>query len=136
MSGSTVRIRFPVKNLNEFTLVAEDKILTAEETHAVFQYLEEGRDGNEKNKLPFNIVAHSNYTIFPYANRREVELCDPQELDLAGNMKDLFDSVTPSTILLNVRAIGLFLRCDLASCLGLCTHLTIKFFSSGLCLDS
>ncbi len=52
------------------------------------------------------------------------------------NMKDLFDSVTPSTILLYVRATGLFSRCDLTSYLGLCTHLTITFFSSGLCLDS
>ncbi len=52
------------------------------------------------------------------------------------NMKDLFDSVTPSTILLHVRAVGLFSRCDLTSYLGLCTHLTITFFSSGLCLDS
>ncbi len=48
------------------------------------------------------------------------------------NMKDLFDSVTPSTILLYVRAIGLFSRCDLTSYFGLCTHLTIIFFSSGL----
>ncbi len=53
-----------------------------------------------------------------------------------GNMKDLFDSVTPSTILLYVRAIGLFSRCDLTSYLGRCTHLTITFISSGLCLDS
>ncbi len=52
------------------------------------------------------------------------------------NMKDLFDSVTPSTILLYVRAIGLFSRCDLTFYLGLCTHLTITFLSSGLCLDS
>ncbi len=47
------------------------------------------------------------------------------------NTKDLFDSVTPLTILLYVRAIGLFSRCDLTSYLGLCTHLTITFFSSG-----
>ncbi len=77
-------IRFPVMNLDEFNLVAEDKVLTAEETHAVFQYLEEGRESNEKNKLPFNIVARSNYTTYPYTDRREVELCDPQELNLAG----------------------------------------------------
>ncbi len=51
-------------------------------------------------------------------------------------MKDLFDSVTPSTILLYVKAIGLFSRWDLTSYLGLCTHWTITFFSSGLCLDS
>ncbi len=31
-----------------------------------------------------------------------------------------------------VRAIGLFSRCDLTFYLGLCTHLTITFFSSGL----
>ncbi len=29
-----------------------------------------------------------------------------------------------------------FSRCDLTFYLGLCTHLTITFFSSGLCLDS
>ncbi len=43
-------------------------------------------------------------------------------------MKDLFNSVTPSTILLYVKAIGLFSRCDLKSYLGLCIHLTITFF--------
>ncbi len=48
------------------------------------------------------------------------------------NMNDLFDSVTPSTILLYVKGIGLFSRCDLTPYLGLCTHLTITFFSSGL----
>ncbi len=47
-------------------------------------------------------------------------------------MKDLFDSVTPSTIPLYVRAIGLFSRCDLTFYLGRCTHLTITFVSSGL----
>ncbi len=47
-------------------------------------------------------------------------------------MKALFESVTPSTILLYVRAIRLFSRCDLTSYLGLCTHLIITFFSSGL----
>ncbi len=52
-----------------------------------------------------------------------------------GNMTDLFDSVTPSTILLYVRAIGLFSRCDLTNYLGLCIHLTIIFFSSRPCLD-
>ncbi len=51
-------------------------------------------------------------------------------------MKDLFDSVTPSAILLFAKAIGLFSRCDLTSNLGLCTHLTVTFFSGGLCLDS
>ncbi len=50
-------------------------------------------------------------------------------------MKDLFDSVTPSTILLYVRAIELFSRCDLTSYLGLCTYLVKTFFSNGLCLD-
>ncbi len=45
------------------------------------------------------------------------------------NLKDLFDSVTPSTILLHVKAIGVFFsRCDLKSYLGLYTHLTIIFF--------
>ncbi len=52
------------------------------------------------------------------------------------NMKDFFASVTSSTILLYVRAFGLFSGCDLTSYLGLCTHLTITFLSSGLCLDS
>ncbi len=53
------------------------------------------------------------------------------------NMKDLFDSVTLSTILLYVRAIGLFFSKMWLDILPwTCTHLTITFFCSGLCLDS
>ncbi len=33
-------------------------------------------------------MACSNYTIFPYADRREVELCDLRELDLAGPVQE------------------------------------------------
>ncbi len=53
------------------------------------------------------------------------------------NMKDLFDSVTPSTNpTVTLKLLAFFSRCDLTSYLGLCTHLTITFFSSGLGLDS
>ncbi len=44
------------------------------------------------------------------------------------SMKDLFDSVTPSTILLYVRAIGLFTRYNLKLRLGLSLHLNMVFF--------
>ncbi len=85
-------IRFPVMDLDEFTLVAEDKVLTADETQNVFQYLEEGRETNEKTK-----VARSNYTIVLYADRREVELCDPQELDRFRSAgRDAWPSSLPS----------------------------------------
>ncbi len=59
-------------------------------------------------------------------------------LQRVRNMTYLFDSIPPSRILLPlyVRAIGLFSRCDLTFYLGFCTHLTITFFSSGLCSDS
>ncbi len=35
-----------------------------------------------------------------------------------------------------LKLLDFFPRCDLTSYLGLCTHLTITFLSSGLCLDS
>ncbi len=35
-----------------------------------------------------------------------------------------------------LKLLDFFSRCDLTSYLGLCIHLTITFFSSGLCLDS
>ncbi len=35
-----------------------------------------------------------------------------------------------------LKLLDFFSRCDLTSYLGLCTNLTITFFSSGLCLDS
>ena len=70
-------------------------------------------------------------------------MSDLHELGLRGRLPTFIENflsgrsfcVRVATTLSNVfnqeqyvRAIELFLRCDLASCLGLCTHLTIIFF--------
>ncbi len=55
---------------------------------------------------------------------------------VSKSLSDLFDSVTPSTILLYVRAIGLFFKMWLDILPWTLHSLAITFFSSGLCLDS
>ncbi len=81
----------------------------------------------QANHIFTNLLLMTNCVEFDYIRSR---------LYSVKSMIDLFDSVTPSTILLYLRSIGLFSRCNLALCLGLSTHLTITFFPSGHCLDS
>ncbi len=52
---------FPVMNIDEFTLVADDEVLSAGEIQIVFECLREDGEANKENEWPFNMVGRSKF---------------------------------------------------------------------------